>query len=181
MKNKNLYSFLSLTIVFAMLGMVLIVPGLHVAKADDNGNDAMMSVSHNGEQGDENALSPHVVINSDGTIIVNGASYVSTTNQTIVVKVFGLNLNVNTTSSTQFLGFMAGTTNPLSQIVAGDTVDVKGTIDSSSGVITATWVRDETQQQKNIQSLQQQINALLEQLKNLEAQIRAQGGGSENH
>lgn len=55
-------------------------------------------------------------------------------------------------------------------INVGDIIDVKGTIDGTTGIVTASAIRDRAGAQ-NIQSLQAQIAALMQQIRMLRAQL----------
>lgn len=138
-----------------------------------NGGESSASEGENSQNG------PSLAVNPSGNVVVNGASLVSNSGQSLVVKIFGLNLNIAITSSTSLVGVIqtsASSTSSISDMNAGDVVDVKGKIDAGSGIIAADQVRDQTMQQQNVQSIQQQIQSLLQQLQKLQAQLNMRGG-----
>ena len=74
-------------------------------------------------------------------------------------------------SSTQILGV-----SDMAHIAIGDTLSIKGNIDSGTGVVTAQVILDESQKLQSIAAIQQQIQALLVQLKALQAQAGIRAG-----
>lgn len=190
----------------AVAGLVFLSAAqLHPAKADDrNGNGATMSrgsgdnetESENGGnafngfasgnsgennggsggEGENSQSGPSLVINPANKVVVNGATLVSNSGQSLVIKIFSLNLNAAITSSTSFLGTLAATSTAAS-MKTGDVIDLTGQIDANSGIIAVDRIRDETLQQQNVQNIQQQIQALLQQLKALQEQLNMKQSG----
>lgn len=124
------------------------------------------------ENEDENKGSGNAMfsIQPNGNVTIGNASLVSMSGQTLNVKVFGLGLTVNTTTSTKIVGVDNSATSTAMQ--AGDLLDIKGSIDSNSGVITASAVRDRSREAQNNQGILQKIQALFEQIKQLQEQLR---------
>ncbi len=106
-------------------------------------------------------------INQNGDVQFGGGKVVSVNGSTLNITVSGLPLSISTNSSTQIMGVSA-----LSNMVAGDTVSGKGTINSSTGVITATIIKNESQNAQKITDLENQIKVLMEQLKKLQAESK---------
>ncbi len=114
---------------------------------------------------------PSLTINSAQRAMINGASLVSNSGQSLTVSIFGLNLNLAITSSTVLLGTASTASSSIADMKTGDSIDATGQIDATSGIITVKQMRDRNMQQLNIQSIQQQIQMLLEQIKKLQAQL----------
>lgn len=119
-------------------------------------------------------------ISASNRIVINGSSLVSNSGQSMTVKTFGLNFNLLITSSTVVIGaaqMSSTSTSSISDMKTGDIIDVTGQIDATSGTVTVSQIKDETMQQQNAQNIQQQIQALLDQLHKLQAQLNSQSGG----
>ncbi len=115
-------------------------------------------------------------IGSGGQTTLNGGLVSSVTDQTVSVTIFGLPIKAVVSSNTQVIGMGTST---LSSVKAGDVVDIKGTIDPSSGVINASTFRDRTFQTQNVANIQAQIQQLLALIRQLQAQVQGgQGGGN---
>ena len=104
-----------------------------------------------------------------GVTQASGAHVTSVSGNALTVSVFGVSLNLSVSSTTQMVGVTA-----LSDVAVGDTVTIKGTIDQATGVVAASLVQDETQKQSMITSIQQQIQALLAQLQQLQLEVSGQ-------
>lgn len=182
MKSKKLMLAGALVVV---LSAALFI---NLAKAhDDNENEnrghsegapgkMMKELKMSGHQEDE-AESEHkgsgntmFSIQPNGNVTIGNASLVSMSGETLNVKVFGLSLTVNTTTSTKIVGVDNSATSTAMQ--AGDLLDIKGSIDSNSGVVTASTVRDRSREAQNNQGILQKIQALFEQIKQLQEQLR---------
>ena len=111
-----------------------------------------------------------LVINADGSVQFGGAKFVSLNGSNINITVYGLPLTLSTNSSTQVSGVAS-----ISNMAVGDTLSGKASINQSTGVITALSVRDESQNQQKITDLENQIKALLEQLKKLQSEMKGVG------
>ncbi|MEK7080133.1 MAG: hypothetical protein AAB883_00755 [Patescibacteria group bacterium] len=113
---------------------------------------------------------PKFVINGNGEAIIANGKVTAQSSGELTVTVSGISLKVKTTDST-------------TPIAVGDMVIVKGTIDDSTGVITAKTVRnlsvkfkgsdDNTASStdrsgKPLEKFQEQINKLLEKIKGLQ-------------
>jgi len=136
--------------------------------------------SRNEGEGSQNGGTPSLSVNPANKIVINGASLVSNSGQSMSIKIFGFNLNLAITPSTVVAGVTqasASSTSPVSDMKTGDIIDVTGQIDSASGIVTVSQIRDETMRQQNDQNIQQQIQVLLEQLRKLQAQLNTQSGG----
>ena len=119
-------------------------------------------------------------INQGNRAVINGASLVSNSGQSMSATIFGISVNLAITSSTAVVGMAqlsATSTSSVSDMKTGDIIDVTGQIDPASGIVTVSQIRDETMQQQNNQNIQQQIQVLLEQLRRLQAQLNSQSGG----
>lgn len=106
-------------------------------------------------------------INQHGEIQFSGGKFVSLNGSTINITVSGLPLSISTNTSTQIVG-VAG----LSSMAVGDVISGKGSINASTGIITATLVKNESQNTQRITDLENQIKALMEQLKKLQAESK---------
>lgn len=106
-----------------------------------------------------------LTINGNDMVQLNRGKVVSVSGQTLSVSVFGLTLTVTASASTTLAGVA-----DIAHINVGDTVSVKGIIDPASGVIAAMVIRDESQNQQLIDSIRQQIQTLLDQLRKLQQQ-----------
>lgn len=183
MSKKYLISFLALATVFA----VACAP---VFAEDNNQNNedatsvrpVMAKMMGDGFQSDDFRMigmklpvglgQKGLVVTPSDEVMIGGAKVVSVNSSTYNLNVLGLTVSVATNSDTKFSG-TASTTG----VAVGDMVSVKGTIDETTGVITAKQVRDESQVssavsdlQAKIKALQDQIRQLLEQAKNLRTQ-----------
>ncbi|HUX35544.1 MAG TPA: hypothetical protein VMV71_00760 [Candidatus Paceibacterota bacterium] len=119
-------------------------------------------------------------ISASNRVVINGSSLVSNSGQSMTVKIFGLNFNLLITSATAVIGTAqtsATSTPSVSDMKTGDVIDITGQVDATSGNITVSQIRDETMQQQNVQNIQQQIQALLDQLHKLQAQLNTQSVG----
>lgn len=106
-------------------------------------------------------------INQAGNVQFNGAKFVSLSGLNVSVTILGLPLTLVTDSTTQVVGVSS-----LSGIASGDTLSGKGKIDQTTGVITALSIRDESQVSQMVTDLQKRIQALLEQLRQLQAEFK---------
>lgn len=109
-----------------------------------------------------------LIINADGTVQFGGAKFVSLNGSNIYITAYGLPLTLSTNSNTQILGVAS-----LSNMIAGDTLSGKGSINQSTGIITASSIRNESQNQQKIIDLENQIKSLMEQLKRLQVEMKA--------
>ncbi len=106
-------------------------------------------------------------INPSGGVQFGGAKFVSLSGSNVSITIYGLPLTLSTNSSTQLVGVAS-----LGDMKAGDILSGKGQIDESSGMIMALHIRDESQTSSRIADLEKQIQALLEQLKRLQAEVK---------
>ncbi|OGY22039.1 MAG: hypothetical protein A2126_01495 [Candidatus Woykebacteria bacterium GWB1_45_5] len=106
-------------------------------------------------------------VDQSGSVKFGGAKFVSLSDLSISVTVSGLPLILVTNSSTQIVGV-----SDLGSINSGDILSGKGSIDQSTGVITLSLLRDESQSSIKIADLEKQIQALLEQLRKLQAEFK---------
>lgn len=174
-----------------MIGLVGFVAAQYrVASADDqNGNGLGAQISSQASGEGESASPVAVVGSSEGENGGNGSTEFSISNSgqvslhggkltavsggNVTVSVFGLSVNAAIGASTVMTGMGTST---LSSSNVGDTVDLTGTIASTTGIIAAQTFRDETYANQSIQSIQQQIQQLMALLKQLEAQGSSKGG-----
>lgn len=105
---------------------------------------------------------PALIIKEEGFTEIMKAKLVSVSGSTLSVTIFGIPLSISTSASTRFLGVTDA-----SKMAVGHLLDIRGKTDSSTGIITATDVHDISQKDQSIASLEQQIQALMEQLKKL--------------
>ncbi len=108
-----------------------------------------------------------IEVSASGETQLKGAKLVSISGTSISITVFGLPITVTTASSTRFVG--AADT---SGLIVGDTLSIKGIISQTTGVVTASVVQDESQRQNMLNGIQQQIQALLEQVRQLREKIK---------
>lgn len=110
---------------------------------------------------------PHLTIGGEKNAVelVSGKVQ-SVSGQSLTVSMFGLNFSVlAVASSTRIMGVA-----DIAHIGVGDTVSVRGNIDTITGVITAIDIRDLTQGQSNIDAIKKQIEQLMQQLRALQGQ-----------
>lgn len=107
-------------------------------------------------------------IDKSNYVQFSGAKFVSLNGSNINMTVSGLPLTLSTDGNTQILGVSSA-----SNMVAGDILSGKGTINPNNGVITAMQVRDESQNSQKITDLENQIKSLMDQLKKLQAEFNS--------
>jgi len=106
-------------------------------------------------------------ITPNGKVDIRGAKVTSISGNNLTISIFGLSLNATFSSSTNLI---SAPDSNLSQIKIGDVLQIKGTIDSSSGIISVNQVRDESLVSANISSIRARIQALIQELLKLQAQ-----------
>lgn len=106
-------------------------------------------------------------INPSGNVQFGGAKFVSLSGSNVSITIYGLPLTFVTNSSTNLVGVAS-----LGDMKSGDILSGKGQIDQSSGSITALHIRNESQTSSRIADLEKQIQALLEQLKKLQSEVK---------
>ncbi len=146
---------------------------------NDSGLDKSAEVEN--ELENESSNQPLLSIKPQGDIRIQNAALLSNSGQSLQLKSFGLNLTVGLTSSTELIGVIANASgsSSFSDMKTGDVIDVWGTIDSNSGLITAEKIRDDSLRQQGIDALRQQIESLLQQLRQLQEQLRVKQGGND--
>ncbi len=150
--------------------------------AQSQGQEGESQTESQSQQGSDNQFGQNgnsFSISNSGMVSVNGASLVSVSGNSFTAKVFGLTLNFITTSSTSLMWQVSSASSTVVSITdmkVGDSINVKGQIDSSSGLVNATQVMDQSLNQQNISSIQQQIQNLLNQLNQLRNQLNLQTG-----
>lgn len=107
-------------------------------------------------------------IDKSNYVMFSGAKFVSLNGSNINMTVSGLPITLSTDGNTQILGVSS-----VSNMLAGDVLSGKGTINPNNGVITAVQVRDESQNSQKITDLENQIKSLMDQLKKLQAEFNA--------
>ncbi len=200
--NNHIMKYTKLFAVFlAVAGLVILgTVQSRLVKADDNSGNgtitsqglggsesessssSILNSSDNGTSGENSAnvggensqAGQSFTINANDKVVANGTSLVSNSGQSLVIKAFGVDFNLMTTSSTSLIGMVQTSTSTIANMKTGDVIDITGQIDPNSGLITVTQIRDETMQQQNTQSIQQQIQTLLLQVKQLEDQLKSQ-------
>jgi len=106
-------------------------------------------------------------ITPNGKVDIRGAKVTSISGNNLTISIFGLSLNATFSSSTNLI---SAPDSNLSQIKIGDVLQIKGIIDSSSGIISVNQVRDESLVSANISSIRARIQALIQELLKLQAQ-----------
>lgn len=136
-----------------------------------------------------------LTIGPNGNIRITGGEVKAVSGNSLTVGVWGLNLNVDISGAT-FIGNLPLLDNSSttasstgSQVNVGDKVLIAGTIDPSTTVIKAQWVRDLSRQSQNIDAIKSRIKQLLDLLRSLQEQFQLKvkgfgnafegGGGSE--
>lgn len=131
-----------------------------------SGGESEQESNGNSSSGSAASLS----VGNSGETSLNGAKLVSVSGQNLSVTVFGLPITVSVASSTtQFTGVSSA-----SDLATGDILSIKGSIDSATGIVAASEVRDESQRLQQISSIQAQIQALLDEIHKLQAQVSGQ-------
>ena len=129
-------------------------------------------------EGETISQNPSLNINPNGRVIITSASVIQSNWPNLQVKVWGITLNITVLPNAKIHG--AGIATPSStstppaviNVAVGDNVDVVGTIDNNTGVISAKNFRDRSQTNSLIQTLQQKIQDLLRQLRELQSQLK---------
>lgn len=120
-------------------------------------------------------------INPNGRVIITSAIVTQANWPNLQVKVWGITLNITVLPDAKVHG--AGITTPTTSgststpstvinIAVGDNVDIVGTINNDTGVISANNFRDRSQTSALIKTLQQKIQDLLKQLRQLQSQLQ---------
>jgi len=128
-----------------------------------------------------------ILVNPDGDVRLTGAEVTAISGPQITVKLWGWNFTVDH-SNARIIGRInlpampaidaaATPTAPSANFNIGDKLMVKGTVNSSTGVIAASWVRNLSLQHQGVADIQGRINQLLQLLQQLQAQLRARAGG----
>lgn len=127
---------------------------------------------------------PGLNINPNGRVIITSASVTQSNWPNLQIKVWGITLNVTVLPNAKIHGIgittstnTSGATSTPSTVISiavGDNVDVVGTIDNNTGVISADNFRDRSQTNSLIQTLQQKIQDLLKQLQQLQSQLHSE-------
>ncbi len=192
MNTKHILFIMSILfmgiLVIVILGKSVFADNKGVGNSDNsflmnqNSNDANQQNSANSGNNNNNnnvendqglwanlsGTQPQLSITSSASVRLKGAKVISLSGSNLSVTVFGLPINITTLASTttQFIGVA-----DIAHVAIGDTLSVNGTIDQNSGIVTASKIQDESQRQKTIDSIKQQIQMLLDQIRALQAQI----------
>lgn len=167
--------------MFAVLVLVAGASFAHRTSAkDDNENDSegrngtVMSNQNDNETESENSSNENqsVRINENGDFTVTGAvvNSVAASANTINASLYGLSRDVSLANAT-LTG--RGHAIAIADIAAGDKISAKGHYDASSRTITVSELRDISFQTREVQGIQSQIQALLDMVHKLEAQLNA--------
>lgn len=129
-----------------------------------------------------------ISVNPEGDVRLTGAEVTALPGTQITVKLWGWNFTVDR-SNAQIIGRvnlpttvaptnMEVSTVPGADINVGDKLLIRGTVNSATGVVTASWIRNLSLQQRGVADIQGRINQLLQLLQQLQAQLRARTGGN---
>lgn len=151
-----------LTVGVSSIALAGNTPDTSSSVKTENKSVAKDSVKDNSE-----GLRPSLIVDQSGVVKFSGARLVSTSASGATMTVMGLPLTFVTNSSTQIVGITS-----LSNAVSGDVFSGRGEINQSTGVITATSIVNESRRNIMIADLEKQINSLLEQLRQLQAEFK---------
>ncbi len=190
--NKKIVS--ALFVAVALVAAASFVPA-HRASADENGNGegesngkALQGIGHQigglvraigeGESSNEGTAEPALTIDHQGNADLSGAHAQSVSGTTLGVNVFGITLTVDASNAT--VADSQGGASVVPNIHAGDTLGVKGTINTTTGIIAASRITDFSlaASNANTSALEQRIQQLFTFLAQLQAQLAALGGGT---
>jgi hypothetical protein len=115
-------------------------------------------------KGDDNGSQPSFGIQPSGQVMLQHGTVTASSGSSLTVSVQGFSVSFVIDSGTQITGTASST------IATGDTVNIKGSINSSSGVITAKAIQDQMTNAQ-VEGIKAQIKALLDQLHSLQAQF----------
>ena len=168
--------FINKTLLATVIALCLLVTGVisNLAFANTANNDYVepikvktensMVVKDKSLEGSKINLS----IDQSGSVKFGGAKFISLSGSNVSVTISGLPLTLVTNSNTQIIGVTSiGNINP------DDILSGKGIIDQSTGTITLSLLRDESQSSVMITDLEKQIQSLLDQLRKLQAQFNS--------
>gem|GEM_PF-6582355 len=128
-----------------------------------------------------------ISINGQGNVQLSYGQVQAVNGNSLTVSVFGINFAVDTTNAkvgggialpanlSSLFSTLGVTTTPTTSspttINVGDRVTLSGTVASSTGVISATTIRDLTTQSQSSNTIQNTINELLQMVSQLRSQI----------
>lgn len=124
---------------------------------------------------------PSFNINPNGRVIITSAVVTQSNWPNLQVKVWGITLNVTVSPNARIHGVAittpantsgATSTPSTTNVTVGDKVDIVGTIDNNTGIISADNFKDRTQTSSLIKSLQDKIQDLLKQIQQLRLQLQ---------
>ena len=133
----------------------------NVGERDDNSSNEMM-------RGEANQLR----VESNGNFKASGLVVNANSGTTLSVKFFGINFNIQTGNARVEGG---ATTTLTSDIAAGDKLSVDGTIDQTTGVISAQRIVDSTLAARWTGDVQSRIADLMKLVQQLQEQLRQMG------
>ena len=128
-----------------------------------------------------------ISVNPQGDVRLTSAEITAISGPQITVKLWGWNFTVDR-SNARIVGRInlpsiasesTSTATSSADLNVGDRLLVKGTVNSSTGIVTAIWVKNISLQQRDLTDIQGRINQLLKLIQELQAQIRAKTGGGD--
>lgn len=126
-----------------------------------------------------------ISVNPQGDVRLTSAEITAISGPQITVKLWGWNFTVDR-SNARIVGRInlpsiasesPSTVTSSADLNVGDRLLVKGTVNSSTGIVAASWIKNISLQQQGITDIQGRINQLLKLIQELQAQIRARTGG----
>ena len=154
------------------------------ASSSGDGVSALLQNTGSSEGESSNSVlngQAHVSIGAHGETQIASAKVQSVQGNAMTVSAFGISFNIDM-SGASFVGqplplppIPAATSSSVQSvspsISVGDTVTLQGTIDSSTGVVRASQVRDLTTQAQSNTNILSRINQLLQMIQQLRAQM----------
>lgn len=169
--NKKFFAGLVASMAVVMLVAPAAKQVLAESGSDDQDGGSMMEknvpskvkdMMEGGMMGEKNGSQPAFAIQPSGEVMIRNAKVTASGANSVTVSVFGFSVPVTITASTKVMAGASSTT-----VAVGSTVDIQGSIDQSSGVITAKMVRDIAGTNSAIDALKAQIKALMDKLQQL--------------
>lgn len=128
-----------------------------------------------------------IAVNPQGDVRLTGAEVTAVSGNQLTVKLWGWNLTVDRTNAQiigkvniqEITGQSTSTATSTAEINVGDKLLVKGTVNSTTGVVTASWIKNLSLQQQGIADIQSRISQLLQLIQQLQARLRAGTGAGE--